>query len=94
MTLDPIHANHDRDAEQCDRISALYQAVSWLVHGETSKAVDALRRLDPDVVALAAGVGAFLSAGAEQVMAERIDPFGPDMPIGGFPVGAGSRRAI
>lgn len=93
MTLDLSHADHDREAEQMDRISALYQAVSWLVRGETTKATDALRRLDDDVVALAATVGTYLSVGAEQVQAERIDPFGPDMPVGGFPVG-GRGRAL
>lgn len=94
MTLDLSHADHDREAEQMDRISALYCAVAWLVHGETSKATDALRRLDDDVVALAATVGTYLSVAAEQVQAERLDPFGDGSEVGGFPVGAGARRAI
>jgi hypothetical protein len=77
-----------------DEISALYCAISWLVHGETTLAADALRRLDDDVVALAATVGTYLSIAAHQVLADRANPYHLSEDQGGFPVGAGARRAI
>ena len=93
MHLDHL-ADHERSVSTTDKISALYCAVSFLVHGETSLATASLDRLDDDVVALAATVGTYLSILAEQVLAERANPYHLSEDQGGFPVGAGSRRAI
>ena len=93
LNLD-THADHAREVERMDRISALYAAVSWLVGGETTHATDAMHRLDDDVVALAASVGVQLSILAEQVLADRANPYHLSEDQGGFPVGAGRRRAL
>lgn len=87
-------ADHERSITTIDRVSALYCALSFFVHGETTLAMNALDRLDDDVVALAAVVGANLSIGAAQVLADRAEPY--HLPDGaeGFPVGAGRVRAL
>lgn len=94
LHLDPHLADYERATFTMDRISALHTAVAWLVWGETSMAKAALDRLDDDVVALAATVGTFLAVGAEQVLADRANAYHLTEDQGGFPVGAGSRRAI
>ena len=94
----PLHldhlADHERAVHTIDAVSALYCAMSYLVHGDTLAAMDALHRLDDDVVALAATVGTYLSIGAQQVMADRANPYHLTEDQGGYPVGAGRGRAL
>lgn len=94
VDIDLRLADHERAVHTIDAVSALYCALSYLVHGDTFAAVDALHRLDDDVVALAATVGTYLSIGAQQVMAERADPYHLAEDQGGYPVGAGRRRTL
>ena len=94
----PLHfdhlADHERAVHHMDRLSPLRQAVDWLAGGETTHATAAMHRLDDDVLALAASVGVQLSILAAQVLADRANPYHLSEDQGGFPVGAGARRAI
>jgi hypothetical protein len=94
LNLDSHLADHARAVDTTDKISALYCAVSFLVHGDITLATTSLARLDDDVVALAASVGVQLSILAEQVLADRANPYHLSEDQGGFPVGAGRRRAL
>jgi hypothetical protein len=102
MKTNPAHAalhfdhlaDHERAVHTIDAVSALYRAVSFLVHGDTFAAMDALHRLDDDVVALAATVGTYLSIGAQQVLADRANPLHLPDGVDGSPLGAGRRRAL